>query len=165
MMAFDDQPRPNLAAPRIVVSKVARKLQVFDGNLLIKTYRISLGSTPVGNKSKEGDGCTPEGEFYIFAKNPESKYHLSLAISYPGIDAATRGLKDGLISEEEHNAIVDAINMGKMPQQKTRLGGEIYLHGGGADTDWTRGCIAMADRDIQEVFDAIPVGTMVRIEP
>ena len=52
-----------------------------------------------------------------------------------------------------------------MPPQRTRLGGEIYIHGGGTDGDWTRGCIAMADRDIEEIFEAIAVGTPVRIEP
>ena len=162
---LDDLPLPDLVAPRIVILKKKRHLQVFDGDKLIKTYRISLGFTPVGNKIEEGDGRTPEGDFYIFTKNPKSQFYVSLGISYPGIDAAERGLKDGMISRDEHDAIVEAVNARKMPPQKTRLGGEIYVHGGGTGEDWTYGCAAMTDHDIKELFDAIPVGTSVRIEP
>ena len=140
-------------------------MQVFDGDLLIKTYRISLGPTPFGDKTEEGDGRTPEGDFYIFTKNPESQFFRSLAISYPGIEAATRGLSSGSISQEEYRSILKAVEAKKMPPQRTRLGGEIYIHGGGVDTDWTQGCIAVADRDIEEIFDAVPIGTPVHIEP
>ena len=162
---MDDLPLPDLVAPRIVILKKKRHLQVFDGDKLIKTYRVSLGFTPVGNKIEEGDGRTPEGDFYIFTKNPKSQFYVSLGISYPGIDAAERGLRDGLIGDDEYNAIVEAIRERKMPPQKTRLGGEIYIHGGGTGKDWTYGCAAMTDHDAKELFDAIPVGTSVRIEP
>lgn len=164
-MSTNDQPLPGLAAPRVVISKRERRLQLFDGNDLVKTYRIALGFMPVGDKIGEGDGRTPEGDFYIFTKNPKSRYHLSLALSYPNINAAERGLQSGLISQEEHDAIVDAVREQKKPPQKTRLGGEIYIHGGGAEDDWTRGCIAIADQDIEELFNAAAVGTPVRIEP
>jgi len=164
-MSLNDPQLPNLHSPRILICKAERKLHVFDGEDLMKTYRISLGTAPVGDKIEEGDGHTPEGEFYIFAKNPESKYHLSLAVSYPGVEAGVRGLNSGLISQDEYEAILEAVEAKKMPPQRTRLGGEIYIHGGGTDGDWTRGCIAMADRDIEEIFEAIAVGTPVRIEP
>lgn len=151
--------------PRIVIKKNARKLEVFDGEKLVKTYETVLGFTPVGDKQTEGDGKTPEGEFYIFTKNDKSKFFLSLGVSYPSTDDAQRGLKENLISQEEHDAIVEAINNKQMPLQKTKLGGEIYIHGGGTITDWTDGCVALRNEEIQEIFNAVQVGTSVRIEP
>jgi murein L,D-transpeptidase YafK len=154
-----------LENPRLVVRKKERLLQVFDDERFIKDYEMVLGFAPVGDKEIEGDGKTPTGEFYIFTKNPNSKFHLSLGVSYPNIDAATRGLKENLISQEEHDAIVKAINEKQMPPQNTRLGGEIYIHGGGTRDDWTEGCVALKNEEMTELFDAIPIGASVRIEP
>lgn len=159
------KPREKIASPRIVVSKKARILELFDSQVLIKTYKIALGKTSVGDKEIEGDGKTPEGEFYVFTKNEKSKFHLSLALSYPNIEDAERGLAAKLITEPEHDAIVEAITEKKMPPQDTKLGGEIYIHGGGTDGDWTQGCVALKDDDMQELFDIIPVGTGAIICP
>lgn len=161
---FDDE-LPEMTSPRIVIEKAKRQLTVFDGEELIKAYKISLGFSPNGNKEREGDGRTPEGEFYVYTKNPKSKFYLSLGISYPGIEDAERGLRDGLIGKEEHDSIVDAARQKKMPPQHTALGGLIYLHGGGVGKDWTYGCAALADEDIRRLFNAIPVGTPVTILP
>ena len=163
--SFDDKPLPPLENPRFVVKKKQRKLLVYDGGKLIKTYRVALGFAPVGDKEIEGDGKTPEGEFYIFTKNPESRFHLSLGLSYPNTDDAKRGLQNKIISQEEHDEIVAAIGNKLMPPQKTRLGGEIYIHGGGIAKDWTEGCIALDNKDITEIFDAITVGVAVEILP
>lgn len=154
---------PELVDPQIIITKSKRKLEIFDGGCLIKNYEIVLGFSPTGKKETEGDGKTPEGEFYIVAKNPESKYHLSLSIGYPAADDATRGFGRGVITAEEYREITKALDAGKMPPQKTGLGGEIYIHGGGIDNDWTAGCIALKDKDIEEVFYVIPVGTKVTI--
>ena len=151
--------------PHIVVKKKQRELQVFDREKLIKTYAIVLGSTPEGDKKEEGDGKTPEGEFYIFAKNDQSTFYLSLGVSYPNIEDARRGLAEHLISPEEHDAIVKAINKKQIPPQNTKLGGEIYIHGGGTLTDWTAGCVALENEEMKELFDAIPIGTTVQIMP
>ena len=150
---------------RIIIHKKRRKLEVFDGKTLVKTYEIALGKTPVGDKETEGDGKTPEGEFYVFTKNDKSKFHLSLGLSYPNLEDAERGLSAGLITKAEYEAIAEAIAKKKMPPQTTKLGGEIYIHGGGTDGDWTQGCVALADDDIKKLFDSIPVGTPVRILP
>lgn len=152
-----------LVDPRIVIEKAERKLHVFDGSKLVKTYTIVLGFSTNGDKEIEGDGRTPEGEFYVFTKNPESRFHLSLGLSYPSVDDAKRGLAAGLVTKEEHDGIVKAIDTGGMPPQKTKLGGEIYIHGGGTDDDWTDGCLALKDEDIGEIFAMIPVGTKVKI--
>lgn len=156
---------PEMRNPRIVIKKADRKLQVFDGEKLIKTYRVGLGFAPVGDKEKQGDGKTPEGEFYIFTKNDRSRFYLSLGISYPSIDDAERGFREKLISENERDEIVEAIKNKKMPPQNTKLGGEIYIHGSGSKEDWTLGCGALEDAEMKELFDAVPVGTSVKIEP
>lgn len=151
--------------PRILIKKKARTLELFDNDKLVKTYKIALGSEPVGDKEVEGDGKTPEGDFYIFTKNPKSQFYLSLGVSYPNIEDAERGLKENLISKAEHDSIIEAIKAKKTPLQKTKLGGEIYLHGHGNLADWTLGCVALKNSDIKELFDNIPVGTPVTIQP
>lgn len=160
---MDNKPLTTLAEPSIVIRKSARKLEIFDGEKLVKTYTMVLGFSTKGDKEIEGDGRTPEGEFYVFTKNPESRFHLSLGLSYPSKDDAKRGLAAGLISKEEYAEILKAINEGGMPPQKTKLGGEIYIHGGGTDSDWTDGCVALKNEEIGEIFSMVPVGTKVKI--
>lgn len=154
-----------LENPYLIVKKQKRKLELYDGEKLIKTYNIGLGFIPIGDKEREGDGKTPEGEFYIFTKNAKSRFYLSLGVSYPSIDDAERGFREKIISKKERDMIVKAINEKKTPLQNTKLGGEIYIHGGGAINDWTQGCIALANQDIKEIFDILPVGVKVKIEP
>ena len=154
-----------LRDPRVVIKKKARVLEVYDGVDLVKSYTVVLGFTPVGDKETEGDGKTPEGEFYIFTKNAQSKFHLSLGLSYPSKDDAARGLTSGIITAPERDEIVRAIDAKKMPLQKTALGGEIYIHGGGVASDWTDGCIALKNDDVEEIFNAVQVGTKVVIQP
>jgi murein L,D-transpeptidase YafK len=154
-----------LEEPHIVVEKKKRKLSLFDGKKLIKNYSISLGAVPVGDKEIEGDGKTPEGEFYVFTKNEQSSFYLSLGLSYPNIEDANRGLKANLITQAEFDEIQTAINAKQMPPQKTKLGGEIYIHGGGCNADWTQGCIALENEQMKELFDVIEAGTIVAIKP
>lgn len=156
---------PKLERPRLVVRKKERLLQVFDGTNLIKQYAIVLGFAPEGAKEREGDGKTPEGDFFVFTKNPRSKFFCSLGLSYPSINDARRGLEQKLISAAEHDQIVAAIENRRAPLQKTLLGGEIYIHGGGTTADWTKGCIALRNEEMRELFDAVPIGTGVRVEP
>lgn len=156
---------PPLKNPRIVIKKEKRQLEFFDGENLVKTYKIALGFAPAGDKEKQGDGKTPEGEFYIFTKNDRSKFYLSLGVSYPNAEAARRGLRDKIITKAQHDQIVKAIADKRAPPQNTALGGEIYIHGGGSREDWTWGCAALENADIKEIFDAVSVGTPVKIEP
>ena len=149
---------------RLVIRKKARLLEIFDGDELIKTYAIVLGFAPGGDKAREGDGKTPEGEFYVSVKNEKSKFFLSIGLSYPNADAARRGLAESLISKAEHDAILEAVAEKRMPPQNTSLGGEIYIHGGGISNDWTKGCVALENEQMKELFDAIPIGAPVRIE-
>lgn len=131
----------------------------------MRTYHVGLGLSPTGDKVREGDRRTPEGNFYIFTKNDKSAYYLSLGLSYPNAAHAARGLRDGLITKTQYDAIMNALRLKKGPPQTTRLGGDIYIHGNGAGSDWTWGCVAVENQDIRELFDAVNVGTSVTIEP
>ncbi|MGH9874284.1 MAG: L,D-transpeptidase family protein [Pyrinomonadaceae bacterium] len=154
-----------LKDPRIVVLKSKRRLELYSDGALVRTYKVGLGLNPVPAKERQGDRATPEGEFYVFTKNDKSAFYLSLGISYPNVEDAERGLRDGLISLAQHDAILRAIKRKATPPQNTALGGDIYIHGNGSSSDWTWGCIALENEDIRELFDAIAVGTPVAIKP
>ena len=154
-----------LKAPAIIVYKSKRQLDLYADGAVVRTYRVGLGFNPVDDKQREGDGCTPEGDFYIFTKNEKSAYYLSLGLSYPNTEDAERGLRGRLVSKSQYDEIVKAIQRRKMPPQYTPLGGLIYIHGNGAQSDWTWGCVALENRDIRELFDSVSVGTPVTIKP
>ena len=154
-----------LVKPRIVVKKGQRQLLLFSEDKLVRTYHIGLGLSPVGDKGRQGDRRTPEGDFYIFTKNDHSAFYLSLGVSYPNATHAERGLRDGLITLSQYDAIMRALRAKRGPPQNTRLGGDIYIHGNGAQSDWTWGCVALENEDIRELFNAVNVGTPLRIEP
>lgn len=154
-----------LLSPRIVVRKAERKLFLYSGDKLVRTYRIGLGLSPVGDKVRQGDRRTPEGDFYLFTKNPKSVFYLSLGISYPNAQHAKRGLDNGLITKAQYDSIMRALKAKQAPQQHTALGGDIYIHGNGASSDWTWGCVALENDDIRELFNAATVGTPVTILP
>lgn len=152
-----------LKSTRIVVHKTERRLELFSDQHLVKTYRVGLGFSPVRDKEIEGDGATPEGEFYVFVKNIKSAFYLSLGLSYPNAEDAERGLREKLITKAQYSAIISAINRRVAPPQDTKLGGLIYIHGNGSSSDWTRGCVALENSDMKELYDTVEVGTPVRI--
>jgi len=163
-------PLPALESPRVVVAKSAHRLSLYDGERLIRTYRVAIGGGR-GDKLREGDRCTPEGEFFVCYRNPNSQYVLSLGLSYPDAEDAARGLRDALITREQHDAIVAAVGSRCFDGPtwealwKTPLGGEIMIHGCGAGRDWTAGCVAMDDDAIRELYPILPFGTPVEIVP
>jgi murein L,D-transpeptidase YafK len=154
-----------LLRPKIVVKKGQRQLLLFSEDKLVRTYRIGLGLNPLGDKVRQGDRRTPEGDFYIFTKNDKSAFYLSLGISYPNAASAERGLRDHLIDKTQYDAIMRALRAKQGPPQNTLLGGDIYIHGNGAGSDWTWGCVALENEDIRELFAAVNVGAPVTIEP
>jgi murein L,D-transpeptidase YafK len=158
-------PKPAPSDYRIVVAKQARRLDLLSRSRLERSYGIALGRNSAADKSVEGDEATPLGEFYICAKNPRSRHFLSVCISYPNAEDAERGLAAGLIGADEHRQILDALRDGRMPPQYTRLGGEIYIHGRAANDDphGTRGCIALNNEDMQDLYDRVSIGTPVSI--
>jgi len=150
---------------RIVVHKKERRLELFRGEKLVRTYPIALGFAPEGPKLREGDGKTPEGEYYVSVKNPDSRFYLSLGISYPNRIDAERAWFNGRISRQQYQDVARAIERQHTPPWNTPLGGAIYIHGFGTYRDWTHGCIAMRDQDVEELFNLVQVGTTVVIHP
>jgi lipoprotein-anchoring transpeptidase ErfK/SrfK len=154
-----------IASPRLVAHKASRRLELYSGKSLLRTYRIGLGLNPVPPKERQGDRATPEGTFHVRVRNAQSQFYRSLGLSYPAPADAARGLRAGLITRRQHDAILAAHRRGIAPPWDTPLGGEIFIHGHGSGTDWTWGCIALDDPDIRELFGVIPVGTPVEITP
>lgn len=154
-----------LTSPRIVVKKAERRLFLYDGAKIVRRYRIGLGLSPTGDKVRQGDRRTPEGDFYVFTKNDKSQFYLSLGVSYPNASHAERGLRNRLITRSQYDSIMHALKQKKTPLQNTTLGGDIYIHGRGAGTDWTWGCVALDDPDMRELFDSVTVGSPVTILP
>ena len=132
---------------QIQVYKADRKLLLLSQNKVIKKYDFKLGFAPVGHKEFQGDGKTPEGQYYIDRKNPKSQFYLSIGMSYP--NAQDR---------------VKALALGKDP------GGDIFIHGtpkeyAWSDKDWTWGCIAVTNREMDEIYEMVSIGTTIWIFP
>lgn len=154
-----------LRHPHVVVLKSAGKLHLLDGDTLMRTFPITLGPEPVGQKLRAGDGRTPEGRFRICSKNRASPNHRFLGISYPDREAAKRGLADGLISPGESAAIYQAQERGGCPSWTTALGGGIGLHGGAHAGTVTAGCIGLRDEHVTVLFNVLRIGDEVEILP
>ncbi|MEJ5301480.1 MAG: L,D-transpeptidase [Thermodesulforhabdaceae bacterium] len=151
--------------PKIFVYKSKRRMYVFDGDTIVRDYPIGLGKNPQGDKEREGDGKTPEGVFYVCRKNERSKFYKSIGLSYPSLAHAEKALMNGLITVSDYRRIEDAYRRYDTPPWDTPLGGYIFIHGGGAHSDWTEGCIALYNSDIDELIEMVRVGTPVYIYP
>ncbi|WP_040574404.1 murein L,D-transpeptidase family protein [Pontibacter sp. BAB1700] len=151
-LSSEDQLPSNTKVDKLVIYKSQRKLMAYSKGRLIKIYSIALGGSPIGHKKYEGDMKTPEGSYSINDKNPNSAYHKNLGISYPNADD-----------------IAYAKKLGKSP------GGAIKIHGLRNGTgligklhrwvDWTQGCIAVTNGEIDELYRAVAVGTPIMIHP
>jgi murein L,D-transpeptidase YafK len=149
----------------VVIHKRARKLQLFSGQTLLAEYPIALSARPEGAKQREGDRKVPEGHYFICEKHPSRRFYLFLGLSYPSLADAERGVRQGLIDSHQAQAIRRAIQSGRCPPWNTPLGGAIGLHGGGTWRDWTLGCIALNDADIEILYLLLQIGDPVSIEP
>jgi murein L,D-transpeptidase YafK len=150
---YESHPLPaDARADRIVVEKSARKLTLFRGETPLKSYSVALGRAPEGTKQREGDHRTPEGHYIIDAHKRDSAFHLALHISYPSpadsASAAQRGMKPG------GDIMIHGIQNG--------LGWLGAFH---RLIDWTSGCIAVTDKEIEEIYRALPDGTPIEIRP
>ena len=129
---------------------------------------VFLGSCPEGTKDFEGDGKTPEGIYRIVTVNPESKYHFAFGLSYPNRNDAVRALKEKRISPLTAFRIVLCDVLGVRPPWNTPLGGFIMLHGehpDGKTGNWTAGCIALSNSDMDALSKLAKKGDAVRILP
>ena len=145
---------------RIEILKSLRLLTAYEGGRVLLRCRIALGDHPVGPKEREGDGRTPEGAYCVCLKKDAGRWGPGLGISYPGPGDWKPGMDEAL-----RERILAAWQSGSRPPWGSPLGGEIYIHGGGTDRDWTRGCIALADEDIARLYPVTPLGTPVLIRP
>jgi murein L,D-transpeptidase YafK len=167
------------AHSKIVILKERQLLELQQNGKTVRTYRICLGTNPLGSKRVVGDSKTPEGEYFICYKSAASRFHRFLGISYPGIADAQAGFESGLISLSKRDSIVASLKSGKAPPWNTELGGWVGIHGYPTDEDdrkwvtllypkpdnWTDGCIAMWNFEIEELFSRVSVGTPVVISP
>jgi len=138
------------AIDQIIVEKSARKLSVFVNGKKLKTYRVALGRNPVGAKEEEGDHKTPEGIYKIDGRNPQSNFHLALHVSYPSDEDKTRAAERGVSAG--FDIMIHGIRNG--------LGWIGAFH---RLDDWTDGCIAVTDEEIEELWRVTPDGTTVEI--
>jgi murein L,D-transpeptidase YafK len=114
---------------------------------------------------REGDGRTPEGRFRVSGRIPKSQFYKAFLLSYPEVEDAERGLRDGIVSASQAEAIRLAHEEGRPPPHDTPLGGLVEIHGSGSGSDWTLGCVAMDDEAIDELWGIVRVGTWVEIRP
>lgn len=141
-----------LHADRVVVLKKERTLQLLNHGMVIKTYKVALGGEPVGQKTQQGDHKTPEGIYILDFRNPHSQFYKSIHISYPS-----------------------ARDRAAARQKGVSPGGDVFVHGlpngyrsvGAAHRlrDWTDGCIAVMDQEIDEIWRAVADGTPIEIRP
>lgn len=151
---------------KIIVYKSGRLLVCKSDDSTILTASIQLGfGASNGPKLREGDGRTPEGEYFISAKNPESKFHLALGISYPGPHDAANALSYGIIDKSDYERICHSP---RRPPWDTPMGGYIMIHGQKsppASGDWTAGCIAVDNSVMDALFPMVSIGDSVHILP
>ena len=148
--AANVDPRGKGSSPRItqlLLDKSARRLYLLQGRTPVRSYAVDLGPNPTGHKENRGDGRTPEGLYHITHRNPGSSFFLSLGISYPNAQDRAR-----------------AHALGRDP------GGDIFIHGRGPRVqnpprDWTRGCAAVTDHEMAEIFALVQPGTPIFIKP
>lgn len=152
----------------IRVDKSDRKLMLYSGKVLIKTYDIALGPSPAGGKTRESDGKTPEGTYRIVEKIDRglaarlgSRW---MRINYPNIQDANSGYKNKAINKITYNAIAEAVKNNAIPPQSTALGGGLGLHGASGRGTETRGCVGLTNSDIEEIYAFVKTGTTVIIE-
>lgn len=144
--------RPGAVADGVLIEKAARRLTLLQHGRVLKTYRVSLGRQPRGPKQQEGDHRTPEGQYVIDGRSADSRFHLALHLSYPN-----------------PRDIAQATSRGVSP------GGDIMIHGirngfgwvGPLQrlVDWTQGCIAVTNAEIEEIWRVVPNGAEVEIRP
>lgn len=155
----------HIVSPEIFVYKEKRRLYVIQSGVLVRDYPVGLGSNPVGDKEADSDGRTPEGDFHICQKNPLASSNKALVLDYPDKEHAQAAFFAGILSPPEFKEILLAAERKAVPPWNTKLGGKIYIEPGGAHKDWTDGCIAIYNSDMDELFKIASVGTPVHIRP
>lgn len=148
----DGSDTTNCSVDRIIVEKSKRKMTILKGQQEVAVYRVALGRNPVGPKVMRGDNKTPEGLYFVDYKVRNSVYHRALHLTYPNLDDLTRA--DSLGVSPGNNIMIHG-----MSEKQLWMGDIQYLF------DWTNGCIALTNREIEEIWDLVPPWTPVEIRP
>ena len=143
---------PNAVANLVRVEKAARRLTLLHDATVLKTYRVALGKAPLGAKSQEGDQRTPEGCYVIDRRKADSDFHRALHVSYPNPDDLAQAARSGVDPG-------GAIMIHGLPNGRGAIGAIHRLR------DWTAGCIAVTDAEIEEIWRTVPDGTPIEIRP
>lgn len=146
------QPKQEQKADSVLVLKKEHVLELMVAGKVIRTYKVALGRGGLAAKEREGDARTPEGHYFIDARNASSKYHRALHVSYPDAEDRRRAAKLGVPPG-------GAIMIRGLPNGMGWIGAGHRLY------DWTLGCIAVTDSEIEEIWNLVPVGTPVEIRP
>jgi murein L,D-transpeptidase YafK len=137
---------------RVIVNKAKRELLLMHAGIVVKSYRVALGRNPVGPKTRQGDGKTPEGVYSISRRNPASAFHRALRVSYPNSADRAQAKRLGVAPGGD-------IMIHGLPNGQGRIG-KAHLQ-----TDWTEGCVAVTNAEIEEIWGLVRDGTRVEINP
>jgi hypothetical protein len=151
----------------IEIWKGKREMELRDGDQVVRRFKVVLGTSPREPKQVQGDNRTPVGDYYVSDKNDRSRFRRFLGLSYPNVEDAERGYAGSLIDVKTWADIFFANLRRDRPPSSTRLGGRVGIHGFGGrpemPIDWTQGCIAVTDAEIDYLFARVPIGTPVTI--
>lgn len=139
-------------ADRIVIAKSSHTMTLMSDGHVLKVYRVALGRGSTGPKERQGDHKTPEGQYVVDRKNARSRFHLALHLSYPNQEDAERARRAGV----DPGGLIEIHGL---PTQFAWLGSLQH------DIDWTDGCVAVTNREIEEIWRLVPVGTPIEIKP
>ncbi len=157
----------------LLIVRSTHTLIVKQGDVILRTFKVAFGSGGKKAKLREGDHTTPKGTYSINEVRDSERFHLFIHLNYPNMNDAKRALKSKVITRKQYRAILLAQLEGRMPPQYTGLGGVIGIHGIGVETkdkieihqlaDWTKGCIAMRNNEVEALNRYVSAGTKVTI--
>ena len=156
----------------LLIDTKAKKIEVKKGEQTVETLdHVAIGRGGAGFKTHRGDNITPHGEYHIGWIGDKSTFRRFFGLTYPSIEDAENAIQKGVINEGQYKRIVHAHELGQIPPQDTPLGGQIGIHGlGSADArvhevfDWTHGCIALTNTQIDHLSQIVDTGTLVKIK-
>lgn len=157
----------------LLIKRSEQRLIIQKDGKAVRSFHVALGSGGRSGKLQEGDRKTPLGEYHIVQVRDSDRFHLFIQLDYPSVRDAINALKAGRISKDEYRDILDAHIFGQLPPQNTSLGGAIGIHGIGEETkdkleihqlaNWTQGCIALRNNEVEQLTRYIDKGTTVTI--
>lgn len=156
----------------LLIDTKAKKIEIKKGDETVETLEhVAIGRGGAGLKTHRGDNITPQGEYHIGWVGDKSMFKRFLGLTYPSVQDAENAFDKGIIDERQYQRIVRAHELGQIPPQDTPLGGQIGIHGLGSANakihevfDWTHGCIALTNPQIDHLSQIVDTGTVVKIK-